>query len=93
MYTQALVRIRSCQEARAAAPGVENQAAVQGVLEGDMKTVGASGMKGLMEIIMATHSGMTAAEFEQEVIRATGWRPQSNPSSNALHRMRLSTPA
>jgi hypothetical protein len=37
------------------------------VLEGDMKAVGATGMKGLMEIIMATHSGMTAAEFEQEV--------------------------
>jgi hypothetical protein len=32
-----------------------------------MKAVGASGMKGLMQIIMATHSGMTAAEFEQEV--------------------------
>jgi hypothetical protein len=37
------------------------------LLEGDMKTVGASGMKGLMEIVMATHSGMTATEFEQEV--------------------------
>jgi hypothetical protein len=37
------------------------------VLENDMKAVGASGMKGLMAIIMATHSGMTAAEFEQEV--------------------------
>jgi len=32
-----------------------------------MKAVGATGMKGLMEIIMATHSGMTAARFEQEV--------------------------
>jgi len=40
------------------------------VLEDDMKAVGASGMKGLMEIVMATHSGMTAAEFEDEV---SGW--------------------
>jgi len=32
-----------------------------------MKAVGATGMKGLMEIIMVTHSGMSAAEFEQEV--------------------------
>jgi hypothetical protein len=32
-----------------------------------MKAVGASGMKGLMEIVMATHSGMTAAEFEKTV--------------------------
>ena len=34
-----------------------------------MKTVGASGMKGLMEIVVATHSGMTAAEFEMEASR------------------------
>jgi sulfur transfer protein SufE len=32
-----------------------------------MKAVGASGMKGLMEIVMATHSGMTAAEFKKTV--------------------------
>jgi hypothetical protein len=47
------------------------------LLEGDMKTVGASGMKGLMEIIMATHSGMTAAEFEQEV---SNWLATSKQS-------------
>ena len=32
-----------------------------------MDTVGASGMEGLMEIVMATHSGMTADEFEKTV--------------------------
>jgi hypothetical protein len=32
-----------------------------------MQTVGASGMKGLMEILIASHTGMTAAEFDQEV--------------------------
>jgi len=36
------------------------------LLEGDMKTVSASGMKGVMEIILATHSGMTASEFSRE---------------------------
>ncbi len=35
-----------------------------------MKTVAASGMKGVMEILMATHSGMTAEEFEAE---ASAW--------------------
>jgi phosphoserine phosphatase len=40
------------------------------LLEGDMKTVAASGMKGVMEILMATHSGMTAEEFEAE---ASAW--------------------
>jgi hypothetical protein len=36
------------------------------LLEGDMKTVGASGMEGLMKIVMATHSGMTATQFADE---------------------------
>ena len=37
------------------------------LLAGDMKTVGASGMKGITELIMASHAGMTGDEFEQEV--------------------------
>jgi hypothetical protein len=35
------------------------------VLEGDMKAVAASGERGLMQIIAATHAGMTTAEFEK----------------------------
>ncbi len=38
------------------------------VLENDLKTVMESGMKGLMEIIAVTHSGMTTDEFESLVI-------------------------
>ena len=33
-------------------------------LKGDMKALAASGMKGLGEIIAATHAGMTPADFE-----------------------------
>ena len=36
-------------------------------LENDMETVMKSGMKGLMEIIMTTHAGMTTDEFAQIV--------------------------
>jgi phosphoglycolate phosphatase-like HAD superfamily hydrolase len=36
----------------------------KGVLEGDLKAVAASGEKGLLEIIGATHAGNTTAEFE-----------------------------
>jgi len=36
----------------------------KGVLEGDMKAVAASGEKGLLEIIGATHAGNTTEEFE-----------------------------
>ena len=37
------------------------------VLEGDLKGVAASGVRGLLEIVMATHAGMTTTEFEQIV--------------------------
>lgn len=39
----------------------------QAVLEGDMEALGKSGMKGLMEIVGATHAGMSTAEFEKIV--------------------------
>jgi len=37
------------------------------ILKGDMKAAAAAGEKGLMEMIMATHTGNTTAEFEQIV--------------------------
>jgi phosphoglycolate phosphatase-like HAD superfamily hydrolase len=40
------------------------------ILENDMKAFAASGEKGLMQMMMATHAGMTTAEFEQIV---TDW--------------------
>jgi hypothetical protein len=40
------------------------------VLEGDMKTLAAAGERGLVELGMATHAGMTTAEFEKIV---TDW--------------------
>ena len=43
---------------------------LQAVINDDMKTVLESGRKGLMEIILTSHAGMTTAEFEQIV---KGW--------------------
>ncbi|WP_425475854.1 HAD family hydrolase [Mesorhizobium yinganensis] len=40
------------------------------VLEGDMKALAASGEKGLVELIMATHAGMSVDEFQKTV---TDW--------------------
>jgi phosphoserine phosphatase len=40
----------------------------QAVLEGDMQAVTASGMEGLMQIVMATHAGVNAAEFAEEAL-------------------------
>jgi hypothetical protein len=42
----------------------------QAVLEGDMKALAAAGEKGLVELIMATHAGMTTEEFQKIV---TDW--------------------
>jgi len=67
MYTQALFAFDRVKKLAPQHPEWKTKQPFKGVLEGDMKAVGATGMKGLMEIVMATHSGMTAAEFEQEV--------------------------
>jgi hypothetical protein len=37
------------------------------VLENDMKTLAASGLHGLIELVAATHAGMTTEEFEHIV--------------------------
>jgi len=37
------------------------------VLENDMKTLAAGGLRGLIELVMATHAGMTTEEFERIV--------------------------
>ena len=39
----------------------------QAVLEGDVKALAASGEHGLVELVMATHAGMTTVEFERIV--------------------------
>ena len=39
----------------------------QAVLEGDMEALVAAGEKGILELVMATHAGMTTDEFEQIV--------------------------
>jgi phosphoglycolate phosphatase-like HAD superfamily hydrolase len=67
MYTQALFAFERVKELAPQHPEWKTTQPFKALLEGDMKTVGASGMEGLMKIVMATHSGMTAAEFEQEV--------------------------
>jgi len=70
MYTQVLFAFDRVKELAPQHPEWKTKQPFKALLEGDMKTVGASEMKGLMEIIMATHSGMTAAEFEKTV---TDW--------------------
>ena len=67
MYTQlafALDRVK--QEAPAHPDWVTTQP-FKAALEGDMKTLIASGEKGLIELVLATHAGMTVTQFEKIV--------------------------
>lgn len=50
-------------------PEWKTQQPFQAVLEGDRKTVAQSGMKGLLQLVMASHAGMTTDEFAQTVQR------------------------
>ena len=77
MYTQFLFAFDRVKKLAPQHPEWKTKQPFKAVLEGDMKTVGASGMKGLMEIMMATHSGMTAAEFEQD---ASNWLAMTKQS-------------
>jgi len=70
MYTQILFAFDRVKKLAPKHPEWKTKQPFKALLAGDMKTVGASGMKGLMEILMATHSGMSAAEFDKEV---TDW--------------------
>ena len=58
------------------------------VLEGDMKALAESGERGLLELFMATHAGMTTDEFSKIVTDwlATARHPRVQ---SALHRARL----
>jgi phosphoglycolate phosphatase-like HAD superfamily hydrolase len=70
MYTQfafALDRVKTLAPQH---PEWKDTQPFKAVLEGDMKTLAASGEKGLLELIMATHAGMTNDEFQKVV---TDW--------------------
>lgn len=78
MYTQVLFAFDRVKQLAPQHPEWKTTQPFKALLEGDMKTVGASGMKGLMKILMATHSGMTATEFEKTVLNwlATNKQPK-----------------
>ncbi|BCH22813.1 HAD family hydrolase [Mesorhizobium sp. L-8-3] len=64
MYTQLAFALDRVKQEAPSHPEWTTTQPFKAALEGDMKTLAASGEKGLVELIMATHSGMTVAEFE-----------------------------
>jgi len=53
-------------------PEWQNRQPFKAVFEGDMDALLAAGEHGLLELVMATHSGMTTAEFEHVVTEWIG---------------------
>jgi phosphoglycolate phosphatase-like HAD superfamily hydrolase len=66
VYTQILFAVDRVKKLAPKHPEWKTKQPFKALLEGDMKTAAASGTKGIMEIILATHSGMTSTEFSQE---------------------------
>jgi hypothetical protein len=67
MYTQLAFALDRVKALAPEHPEWKDQKPFKAVLEGDMKTLAASGEKGIAQVIAATHAGMTPAEFQQIV--------------------------
>ena len=59
-------------------PGWKTQQPFRAVLENDREALGAAGEKGLIQLVMTSHAGMTTTEFEETVKRwiATARHPR-----------------
>jgi phosphoserine phosphatase len=78
MYTQlvfALDRVKALAQLH---PDWKDKQPFKAVLEGDLKSLAEAGEHGLVELVMATHAGMTADEFTKIVTDwlATGEHPR-----------------
>ena len=67
MYTQLVFALDRVKTLASKHPEWKQEQPFKAVLEGDLKTVMAGGEKALLALVMATHAGMTTAEFEQTV--------------------------
>ena len=63
VYFQLFFTIDRIKELAEAHPEWKTRQPFQAVLEGDMKALAKSGEKGLIELVMNTHAGMTTDEF------------------------------
>jgi phosphoserine phosphatase len=68
MYFQGMFINDRIQEMAADNPDWATTMPYKAVLEGDMAALGAAGEKGIVELLAATHAGMTSEEFEAEVL-------------------------
>lgn len=67
MYTQMAFALDRVKAEAAAHPEWSTTQPFKAALEDDMKALAASGEKGLVELVMATHAGMTVTQFNDIV--------------------------
>jgi phosphoglycolate phosphatase-like HAD superfamily hydrolase len=67
MYFQLAFAIHQVKAMAPQHPEWKNKQPFKALLQGDLKTALAGGEKALVELVMATHSGMTVEEFEKNV--------------------------
>lgn len=67
VYFQLLFAIDRVKELAPQHPDWADKQPFKGVLEGDLEAVAATGKHGLLELVMASHAGMTTVEFEELV--------------------------
>ena len=64
MYTQLAFALDRVKDLAPEHPEWKETQPFKAVLEGDMKTLAASGEKGIAQVLAATHAGMSPAEFQ-----------------------------
>jgi hypothetical protein len=64
IYTQLAFALDRVKELAPQHPEWETKQPFKAVLDNDLKTLAASGEKGIAELVMASHAGMSTAEFE-----------------------------
>jgi len=83
VYFQFLFALDKAKELAAADPAWASTPTLKAAASGDMKTIMAGGEKALLEIVSATHSGMTVEAFTTEV---ADWIAQAkHPQSGRLY--------
>jgi len=66
-YFQLLYAVDRVRSLAAAHPEWRSRQPFKAALEGDLKALGEAGEKGLLELVLATHAGMTTQQFEESV--------------------------
>jgi phosphoserine phosphatase len=64
MYTQLAFALDRIEELAPGHPEWKTTEPFKAVLEGDLEALGEAGEKGIAELVMASHAGMSTAEFE-----------------------------